>query len=202
MQSSSDTVLPWSTSYYTVHEIKNYSEQYWFSLSSHPRQTNGGKLSRLQFYNLHDTKKAKQSILSRRKLVEKKINDPHSTSFDKWTTLIYTKAVQLFQLIEHKNYSEQNWLALSSHQKKKLTNILGTTVLSRLQFLITCTTQKKTKWRILSSWKLVLKKQTPTYIIQGGDWCTLPTIVLLSVHVKNFLSIHRHKPAENTFLKV
>ena len=49
---------------------------------------------------------------------KKKINDPH-TSFDKWTTLIYTKAVQLFQLIAHKNYSEENWLALSSHQKKK-----------------------------------------------------------------------------------
>ena len=92
------------------------------------------------------------------------------------------------------------WTVLVFTIKQSKTNQRGKTFGAAI--LITSLTQKKAKQSILSRWKFVKKNQRSTYIIQGGDWCTLPTIVLLSVHVKNFLSIHRHKPTENTFLKV
>ena len=92
------------------------------------------------------------------------------------------------------------WTILVFTIKPSKTNQCGKTF--RAAILITSMTQKKAKQSILSRWKFVKKNQWSTYIIQGGDWCTLSTIVLLSVHVKNFLSIHRHKPTGNTFLKV
>ena len=189
MQSSTD-VLPWSTSYYTVHKIKNYSEQYWFSLSSHPRQTNGGKLSGLHYFNnLHDTKKAKQSILPRWKLVGKN-QQPH-TSFHKWTTLIYTKAVQLFQLIEHKNYSEQNWLALSSHQKKKKLTNSHTGHNSTFQAAVFNNLHDTKKDKMKNPIKLKISfKKANTNIHHSGGWLMHSPLHSTSVGPCEELSFH------------
>ena len=64
-----------------VHKVKNYSEQYWFSLSSHHTKT-GDNFPGHNFNNLHDdTKKDKKKNPTKVKN-SKKITDPHTcTSF-------------------------------------------------------------------------------------------------------------------------
>ena len=65
-------------------------------------------------------------------------------------------------------HSEESELTSSSKKNLKIR--------STFQSLSLCDT-KKDKMKNPFKLKISLKKQTPTYIIQGGDWCTLSTIV-------------------------
>jgi len=40
-----------------------------------------------------------------------------------------------------------------------------------------------------------------TYVLQGCNGCAFPSVVRVTIHVKDFLSIHRHDPREDAFLR-